>query len=535
MKPTWSSTRSHALTAIVVTALLVGTAFSAHPRLVAGVHINLASVLSTKLLVSDGGDCYLTSHWNATNPRASARQSLALMPQWSKMFDEERKARIFEILDHLEKVEGEAYATERVLSRVAAIYLSAGVPGRATEVLTRTVREVSVDPALTAMLGDALSALGDHRAAIDTYKRSGLAEARSEMVFEYLALATELHAEGRGTEARLVLDEGLGILPRNPLLLVATASWDTRDARFGHNKTLEAEKHLEPENLLPRTKFREDWLRRLIVQQVNAGLMTIQELLNLAAFWDWQGYSAEAQSLLKDMLPESFRWYGSSYKGLLVGEVIESDRLLTNVGGSTILSSLLVDLLPKGISLGPNLIVNGGFERWECYELPGWIWTPMADGKTWNRGAFVYGLDRENVVSGYNSLKIQGLWLENKPMLEAARAGVLQHVQGSTSRKTYIMSFRYRTRGLEDDGASVWVGTRGGSPPIMYELGLPATSGEWRMVWLIIGGEYDVDAPLDISLRIWQPGEAWFDEVSMQEIDAPIERLESLRYRLFSQ
>lgn len=248
---------------------------------------------------------------------------------------------------------------------------------------------------------------------------------------------------------------------------------------------------------------------------------------NLAYFIDWQGSQEQASATIGFSSLED-----NEFSRLLQDKDIASPVGSENVQG---LLSVLQEIAPnlvEGVLTDDDLVSNGSFEVWACHQIPGWTWLPMADGKIWNAGLFFYGYDTTTASDGANSIKIQSLWIEEIPELEPSRAGILQQLANSNSSDYYLLMFDYRTRGLEDGGASIWVGIRGILPPRTHSFTLPNTQGFWKTAWLVIGGETDTEAPLEIMYRLHQTGEVWFDSVKAVKLPVTLENNGWDRYEL---
>jgi hypothetical protein len=187
------------------------------------------------------------------------------------------------------------------------------------------------------------------------------------------------------------------------------------------------------------------------------------------------------------------------------------------------LRSVLADLLGQSannFTVGPPLIDYGNLN---ASLVPGsaggWHKSPMADGIVWDLGLFTAGADHEITCLGKSSLRVSGVWVRGEKS-DPARSGYEYLWDGRRYRdlepgKLYLLTFVYRT-GLETTGASVW---SGGStaPPILFprEHVLPDTKGECRR-FVAVGRATDASARMELLMRLWGTGIAWFDAVELR-------------------
>ena len=77
------------------------------------------------------------------------------------------------------------------------------------------------------------------------------------------------------------------------------------------------------------------------------------------------------------------------------------------------------------LSLGPEQIVNGGFEQPSLVNSvgQGWHASFMSTGRPWNFGLFLVGVDSSRAYAGRAALRVEGIELEQRADREPARAG----------------------------------------------------------------------------------------------------------------
>jgi hypothetical protein len=179
----------------------------------------------------------------------------------------------------------------------------------------------------------------------------------------------------------------------------------------------------------------------------------------------------------------------------------------------------MLDLAPDSVSLGPNLIDNGGFERQNFVEGEPWGWRYgfASTGDPWNIGAFVVGPDYNKPFAGKRSLHIDGLYVEWLSERERARAGVQYVPLQVKPGMPYAISFVYRTENAVDGTASLWLSD---DPKVLFreDRFLPSTQGKWKQVTIIAWNRSQDEATIAPLLRVWREGSVWFDDFSIRMI-----------------
>lgn len=166
----------------------------------------------------------------------------------------------------------------------------------------------------------------------------------------------------------------------------------------------------------------------------------------------------------------------------------------------------------KSVTLGGNLLMDGGFEQSESDRYVGWFWysheRSAFGSPLYGDGFFLAGLDESEALSGRQSGKIIGFWVDQDPSAAQADASILHGPVKLEPGQTYFYSFAYKTANLGDRSQ---VGT---NSPAGY-IGLPPTDGEW---WRVVGLFLTSVTPASetyIGLQLSGSGQAWIDEAEL--------------------
>jgi len=182
----------------------------------------------------------------------------------------------------------------------------------------------------------------------------------------------------------------------------------------------------------------------------------------------------------------------------------------------------------EAVELEPNLVENGGFEDWDSTKLTGWWVSDMATGGSWNKGLFVNSKDE---LIAWESIagRVNGLWLQYRSDKEPGRSGYLQIDEKKlTAASPYVLSFYYRTTGVPDGAAAVWVSDNN-LVLFGHDHRLPATNGRWWR-FAVVGWNRSGDvATVRLLLRSFMAGQVWFDDVQLRAVDLhlPVQPQES--------
>ena len=197
----------------------------------------------------------------------------------------------------------------------------------------------------------------------------------------------------------------------------------------------------------------------------------------------------------------------------------DDDHLRLDIAGSLHISA-------STIALGPELVVNGGFEAVDCrtgaisYCTPDSTWSQV----TWsdrpaNKALFVAGVD-VNAAVGTHTLRIDGLLIEQDPTYELARAGYWHAPIMLTANAVYLITFFYRTYEAPDLSAAIWLTA---DPHVIAanDTRLPSTGNLWRRIVLIGWNRSPKPETIQPLLRSFSKGSVWFDNFSIRQLTLP--------------
>ena len=190
------------------------------------------------------------------------------------------------------------------------------------------------------------------------------------------------------------------------------------------------------------------------------------------------------------------------------------ERLATELRQRTDPRLVLADMLevsPETVELGGDLLVPHP----TADPLDGWTWSDTWVGDRRNDALFVGGLDDLGALEQSPPLRIDGLWVDQRPTLERARAGYQSGTFDLAADTWYMMSIVYRTDSSRSD-ARVWVSAGGGSPPFR-EYRLPDTEGQWRLL-VMLAQSGSRQTQRRAYLRNWGAGVTEFGPVELRQI-----------------
>lgn len=179
---------------------------------------------------------------------------------------------------------------------------------------------------------------------------------------------------------------------------------------------------------------------------------------------------------------------------------------------------------PENVQVGPNQVLNGGMEEWGFRMPVTWFFSNQAawDSES-NRGVVILTDDRLDAPEGSTAARFDALALEQNPGKEAARYSLVTRPSSAIQLEPgqwYAIALDYRTEDMAGMPVTVdLVDTQMGDLGIEQEQ-LPATGGRWaRHVFL---RRFEGDRPHEalLWLRGWQTGRVWFDDVSLQAVEA---------------
>ncbi|HET6446638.1 MAG TPA: hypothetical protein VFI27_18885 [candidate division Zixibacteria bacterium] len=194
----------------------------------------------------------------------------------------------------------------------------------------------------------------------------------------------------------------------------------------------------------------------------------------------------------------------------------------------------LLGLSHSDFELGPNLVLNSGFEEWldiqsERTRRPKWwLWSDMFSRKPFNEALFIGGEDDFSAPEGQMAARIDGLWVAQQEGKELARAGFWNFDESLRGLRqipleadsAYLLTFLYRTERVSDNAATFWHGGTGEATQLLPidAHGLPATEGAWYRFVAIGWNRDDNEWVLSPLLRLYQPGTVQFDDVEIEMI-----------------
>jgi len=180
----------------------------------------------------------------------------------------------------------------------------------------------------------------------------------------------------------------------------------------------------------------------------------------------------------------------------------------------------LLDISAQTITLGDSLTINGDFEQIDIvHDTPiGWNESFMSTGYPWNLAAFVMGTDSQQAYQGVHSIRIDGLYIEQKPERELARAGFVHFPINLPPHSPYVVSFAYRTENVRNDAARFFLSL---DPQVFtpIEQALPSTAGKWMVVTILGWNSSKIETTVSPLLRSFNEGSVWFDSFSIHPLD----------------
>jgi len=383
--------------------------------------------------------------------------------------------------------------------------------------------------------------------------------ANDVIALAYLTRAKELLGTGECVDAKLDLQRALEKRPGDlyalyHLMKIETTAGNTQVASIWRDQLV----HFSEAGLYFSDARLADFAAEAISQLLAEGMWKRPVALNSVATLTWREFESPGTELFIQRLsrryPEESEWpylLGEMFqrRGMLARAQVEYKRALAiglsrqegleeqelAVPDERLIVAEQLELPPDVIAFGPNLLSNSGFEprEEESNSLPGWQPVTMAGYQPFDRGLFYVGSDTLNAFAGQQSARISGLWVGNNPELgrpnagfwvwdETRHANQLIPVQAGA---IYLLSFYYRTEWVEESSVGVWLNSgteQTGS--LRGECYFPPTRGVWRQVFLIgsVGDDNPEISAVSPLLRLWGPGQVWFDDVQLRQIIVPV-------------
>jgi tetratricopeptide (TPR) repeat protein len=186
------------------------------------------------------------------------------------------------------------------------------------------------------------------------------------------------------------------------------------------------------------------------------------------------------------------------------------------------------------IQLGENVMGNGGFEGgWRNVAPSGWFSIDHATGdKYWNLGTFLSAPDTLGPYQGQYSASITGFWEEYDTHRSPAQFGFWQQEENSSNigwtiipaGRAYLVSLAYQTNDMEENLNPARLQLALSPDPLWYPIPLPTTSGEWRRFGVVVCAPGDKPQSITVLLSSLTLGQVHFDDISLREIKAPVNR-----------
>jgi hypothetical protein len=224
---------------------------------------------------------------------------------------------------------------------------------------------------------------------------------------------------------------------------------------------------------------------------------------NLHSFLMWRNMAAEAE-WLEELAGANLQLQEQIDP---IQPVIQPDKGLAE----------LVGIAVSDISLGPNIINNGGFEKTRSDSLPEfWSWA-AGIGNPFQSALFVGGPDTLSPFSGETALRISGLWSEKEPDKLPARAGFESYPLTINPNTKYLLSLYYKTENISEGTPAILLDIFQGRRLGDYFM-LPSTDGEWKLFFVFGETSDKCCSSSKIFLSNFATGTVWFDEVSLREL-----------------
>jgi tetratricopeptide (TPR) repeat protein len=198
------------------------------------------------------------------------------------------------------------------------------------------------------------------------------------------------------------------------------------------------------------------------------------------------------------------------------------ERWLDNTEERRIVAELL-DITPGEVDLGPNLVSNGGFERWIETRPDLWKWSDMFNREPFDAANFVTGADELFYIEGQKAGRIHGFWFQHEREKSEARAGFWE--RGNVYRgvdikpdAVYLISFYYSTTSNSSHQIGVWLST---DPDLLAhgDYWLSGTGGSWHKFVALVWHKEGTGNLFSPLLRSWGTGSVYFDDAKVMQVN----------------
>jgi tetratricopeptide (TPR) repeat protein len=165
------------------------------------------------------------------------------------------------------------------------------------------------------------------------------------------------------------------------------------------------------------------------------------------------------------------------------------------------------------VRLGPNLVSNADFDRWDGVNPVGWNLDSYS-GQNRDRGLYAAGED--SLLSELGTARIIALWERVVPEQARTYAEYIgeAHPYGD---ERYLISLRYASQDLDNlDLVYLGENTVAGEIRLAY-AGVKDTNRQWSVKHILIDGA-SIPTPLTPLIRNWGQGQLWIDAFEIRPV-----------------
>jgi len=188
------------------------------------------------------------------------------------------------------------------------------------------------------------------------------------------------------------------------------------------------------------------------------------------------------------------------------------EELMQRTGDVSIISRLL-NVDESEVALGPNLLSTDN-------DGSTWYWLPMFSSKVWNQALFVGRKEKLGQDTDGVALHVIGFWAMNDPDFEPARAGFAGPGLSVQPKAKYVMSFLYKTDGLHDGQATVYL-SKHSEALFAGDYLLKETHGAWHKFVVVGQNRSSETIKIIPRLRSFGIGNVWFKDIAIRQILEP--------------